>query len=121
MPYLSSMMKPIATLGILLASVFLLSQCSTGKIATTSNTTSTDEALLTVAQKTWNDCTLQQLQSGKDIYATKCTGCHAMKSITQRSETEWKGAIASMAPKAKLTPEETLNLTRYLLAARQLK
>lgn len=116
------MIKQFIFAGLLLAGAFLIEQCSTGKsTATSTSKNNTDEALLAKAKDSWSDCTLEQLQSGKNIYATKCTACHGMKSISNRSEEEWKGAITSMAPKAQLSPDETLNLTRYLLSARQLK
>jgi hypothetical protein len=114
------MKKSIILLSIFSAWMFLFNQCTTGKNQALSKQSQPEEMLLKVAQKTWKDCTAAQLESGKNIYTTKCTTCHAMKSISNRSEEAWREAISTMAPKARLLPEEIVNLTIYILSARQL-
>ena len=80
-----------------------------------------DDQLLRIANKRWPDATKASLTAGQVIYTTKCTQCHGIKSIQNRTEAEWIHEIDDMSPKAKLTPEEKETLSRYLLSARELK
>lgn len=80
-----------------------------------------DDQLLRIANKRWPAATKESLIAGQLIYTTKCTQCHGIKSIQNRTEAEWIHEIDDMSPKAKLTPEEKEILSRYLLSARELK
>ncbi len=109
------MRKTTLIIAILFGS-FTFYQC-TGPAAVISSPADKE---LAAAVKRWPDATKEQLTEGYTIYTTKCTKCHGDKGITSRSEAEWATAIASMAPKAKLTDVEKENLTRYVYTAREL-
>lgn len=113
------MMKKTILFTFALLSLVTLYRCSTPK-AVVSNTPESETALLDIAKKTWPNATAASLAQGKTIYTTKCNTCHGLKPIVGRSEESWKHEIKSMAPKAKLTAEETELLSQYLLSARQL-
>jgi hypothetical protein len=81
--------------------------------------TATDEQVLAVAQKRWAGTLQSELEEGKKIYTGPCTKCHELMLITKRSEKKWLHEIDEMAPKAKLTPEEKLKLTKYILSYRE--
>jgi cytochrome c5 len=120
--------KPLSILS-LCASVVLLAYCNTPKAVTKTVTPEVvkaapskeaDNALLESALKRWPGATMALLNHGKEIYNTKCNTCHALKEIGSLDEPHWNKAIAEMAPQARLTPDETGILTKYILSARDL-
>ncbi|MBI3235683.1 MAG: hypothetical protein HYZ42_16875 [Bacteroidetes bacterium] len=119
-------MKKIIILALALTAVFVISECSGPKEAITkapetkTESKASENALLDIAKKTWPNATVASLAEGQTIYTTKCNKCHGLYPIVGRSEESWKHEIKSMAPKARLTPEETELLSQYLLSARQL-
>lgn len=74
---------------------------------------------LLIAQKRWAGTSSEELEEGKTIYYTKCASCHSPKKITKYSEDQWKETINVMAPRAKLSVEEKINLTKYILSYRE--
>lgn len=83
------------------------------------STTATNETVLGIAQKKWAGTTQSDLDEGKKIYTTKCTKCHEEMKITPRSEKSWIHEIDEMSPKAELTADEKLKLTKYILSFRE--
>jgi hypothetical protein len=72
-----------------------------------------------VAQKRWPNTATDELTQGRNIYVTKCTECHKTFEITKFSEKKWLHEIDDMSPKAKLTPDEKLKLTKHILSYRE--
>lgn len=56
------------------------------------------------------------LASGRDIYLTQCTSCHAPESVAAHAG-KWPGIIREMAPKSRLTPGQEHAVLAYVLAA----
>lgn len=81
--------------------------------------TASNEVILAVAQKKWTGTTQADLDAGKAIYSSKCTKCHEEMKIVARSEKSWLHEIDDMSPKAELTAEEKLKLTKYILSFRE--
>lgn len=60
------------------------------------------------------------LTRGREIYLTACTRCHVAEPIDEFSAARWRDKILpDMTRKAKLDPQETSELTAYVLAARE--
>lgn len=72
-----------------------------------------------IAVVKWPNTAQSELDEGKLIYETKCNTCHGLKKIVTRSEKNWIHEIDDMSPKAKLTAEEKLKLTKYILSYRE--
>jgi mono/diheme cytochrome c family protein len=53
--------------------------------------------------------------TGQTVYETKCKQCHALKNTENFAAEKWPGIMKSMAPKAKLTEEETNQVTAYVM------
>jgi len=56
------------------------------------------------------------LASGRGIYLTQCTACHAPESVPAHAG-KWPGLIREMAPKSRLTAAEERAVLAYVLAA----
>jgi cytochrome c5 len=77
------------------------------------------EKQMQVAQNRWPNTTAEELKQGHTIFTTKCTECHKNYEITGFSEKKWLHEIDDMSPKAKLSPEEKLQLTKHILSYRE--
>lgn len=56
---------------------------------------------------------------GKGIYSAKCNKCHELKDPAIYTIAKWESILKVMAPKAKLTAEETANVTAYIKVSAQ--
>jgi len=74
---------------------------------------------LEVAEKRWPNTTAAEIQEGQNIYTGKCAECHMLYDVMEFGEKKWTREIEKMAPKAKLTPEEKLKLTKHILSYRE--
>jgi hypothetical protein len=102
----------------------IMAACSTTKTTTTTSNNelaNTDELALTYAKSRWSDVTKEQLEQGKFISENQCVKCHKQKPIPNYTEEHWDKAINKMAPKAKLTTEETTALKRYIFTQKGLE
>lgn len=97
---------------MILSGAFALAQCSSLPKAPT-------EVEFAVSQKKWTDVKMEDLTNGHSIYTTRCNTCHGLKKIGDYDETTWGKLIDAMAPKAKLTTEETEKLRKYIYSARE--
>lgn len=60
------------------------------------------------------------LSRGRNLYLTACAKCHVAEPIDEFSAARWRDKILpDMTRKAKLDPQETKELTAYVLAARE--
>jgi mono/diheme cytochrome c family protein len=95
-------------------SLFLLSSLLSGCTGALPAVTA-DTALL--AQTLWPDATQAQLEQGRSMYVARCGGCHALVPPARRSPDQWRSDVSEMAPKARLSQEESLAVLRYLVTA----
>lgn len=109
---------------ILIASILIIISCkSTQKSSsdlTNTVSSSVTQAQLDIAAKRWANTGMNELMEGEKIYKTKCTSCHANYPIADFSEKKWLHEIDDMSPKADLTAEEKLKLTKHILSFREL-
>ena len=74
---------------------------------------------LEIAEKRWPNTLVTEIQEGQNIYVTKCTECHGAYTIIKFSEKKWLHEIEEMSPKASLTSEEKLKLSKHILSYRE--
>ena len=55
------------------------------------------------------------VEAGKPLYDTKCTRCHGRKDPEGYTTGRWEGILRSMIPKAKLTDDESRQVTAYVM------
>lgn len=55
-------------------------------------------------------------EQGKTVYTAKCGRCHGLKNTANYTATSWENILQKMAPKAKLTEEETMQVHAYVIA-----
>jgi hypothetical protein len=113
-------------LNILFATAALLTfaYCKSTKTASSTSNPPTagftpQEKQIQVAQNRWPNTTAEELKNGHNIFVTKCVECHKNYEITGFSEKKWVHEIDDMSPKAKLSPEEKLQLTKHILSYRE--
>ncbi len=94
------------------ATSLLLASCQTDN----SNTAPPVSALSPAARA---NAAATTLQAGRQVFVTRCVECHLLQPIEKHSEARWHEIIATMAPRAKLTPAERIALETYLMAAKR--
>ena len=65
---------------------------------------------------TGNNISLADLQSGHQLYISKCGNCHYLYRPNKLSEEQWKKKIPEMAAKAKISSMEQGRILHYLVA-----
>ena len=78
-----------------------------------------DEKQMAVVQTRWPNTGKDDVILGHTIYTTKCNKCHENQVITDLTEKKWLHEIDDMSPKANLSPDEKLKLTKYILSYRE--
>jgi hypothetical protein len=113
-------MKKIIYVTTSFALVFL-AYCKTSQKATPVQATIfiPSQKQLDVVEKRWPNSSGEEVKEGQKIFVTKCTECHKAYEITGFTEKKWLREIDHMAPKAKLTEEEKLKLTKHILSYRE--
>lgn len=94
---------------------------STETSSATLNTKALTELQMEIVQTRWPNTMAEELITGHSIYEIKCTECHKAYRIEEFSEKKWLHEIDDMSPKAKLTADEKLKLTKYILSYRESK
>lgn len=92
-------MKKLFIMAILATAVFA---CSRKTVATASVPT--------------NDAHMALAEQGKTVYTAKCGKCHGLKNTANYTAASWETILQKMAPKAKLTEEETTQVHAYVMA-----
>ena len=92
---------------VILCLSFVVFACSH---KTTSTVTKTESAVKTESATVTN----MQYEEGKMVYETKCGTCHKLKNPARGNRTQWTKWIDRMAPKAKLTEAEKMQVTAYV-------
>jgi cytochrome c5 len=103
----------------LLAFAYCKSTKTAGSASNPSASFTPEEKQMQVAQNRWPNTTAQEIKEGNTIFVTKCTECHKNQQITGFSEKKWLHEIDDMSPKAKLSAEEKLKLTKHILSYRE--
>ena len=62
-----------------------------------------------------NDNNTEVIAAGRKIYITKCAKCHEAKPVENWNTTSWNNILKSMIPKARLTEEESKQVTAYVM------
>jgi mono/diheme cytochrome c family protein len=86
---------------------------TTSTPASSSSTASTTPADEPVKSKTAASATIE---AGHTIYTSKCGRCHGLKEVGNYTAERWVPILNSMAPKAKLTEDETAQVLAYVQA-----
>ena len=74
---------------------------------------------LEAANKRWPTTTVSEIQEGQAIYTGKCASCHMLYDIMEFGEKKWIHEIEKMSPKARLTEEEKLKMSKHILSFRE--
>ncbi|MFA6540093.1 MAG: hypothetical protein WCT99_00680 [Bacteroidota bacterium] len=69
---------------------------------------------MTIVNERWSNSSIDELFSGRNIYITKCSGCHGIKPPASYTANEWDTILVGMIPKAKLTSAEGDLVKKYL-------
>lgn len=59
---------------------------------------------------------LEQLESGKALYQSRCGGCHMLYTPDHLGPDKWPTMVESMSERSKLTPEQAESISQYLVA-----
>jgi cytochrome c5 len=59
---------------------------------------------------------IPSMDMGKTLYMSKCGTCHALKSAGDYTGAQWDNILKTMAPRAKLSGDETKQLQGYIKA-----
>ena len=103
-------MKKATTIITLALLVFA---CSRKTVDTSQTSTNTPEVTETAKAEAAAHAAL--VEQGKGIYTTKCSKCHATKTVTAYTATRWEGILKNMIPKAKLNEAEAQQVTAYVM------
>ena len=80
---------------------------------TTQQTTKTSAETSTVVANISKE---EMLKKGADLFNLRCGKCHDLPAPSEFTATDWKPIMERMAPKAKLTAEETNWVLAYVNA-----
>jgi mono/diheme cytochrome c family protein len=60
--------------------------------------------------------TLEDLSRGRSLYASKCSGCHALRDPVSLAPDDWRHELDEMQEKqgVRLAPQESRDILRYL-------
>lgn len=94
---------------------YIYSFCLIGVIIYSCKTQSTPSTPVT-PQSAGVAATTDAVKNGGELFTQRCGRCHALPSPSDHTATEWKPIIDAMAPKAKLTAEETNWVLAYVNA-----
>ena len=55
-------------------------------------------------------------ETGSSVYLSKCTKCHAAKTVSAYTFTQWETILKKMVPNAKLSNDEESQVVAYIRA-----
>lgn len=70
---------------------------------------------LTQAQQSWPGTQLQELETGRQLYLSRCGSCHRPFEPHQLSEAMWPEAVTEMREQAKLDDAQVSAITKYIV------
>jgi cytochrome c5 len=62
------------------------------------------------------DLTLADLETGRELYAERCSSCHQLQLPSAHSAAQWDDFVAQMGPRAALSTAEERAVLLYLQA-----
>ena len=65
------------------------------------------------AEKKWHTVNLDE---GRSLYVTNCSGCHSLHSPLEHTQTEWVKLFDEMASKAHMTQQDSVTVLAYLVS-----
>lgn len=75
-------------------------------------------AALEAARLVWPDTSAATLAEGRELFVSKCDGCHGHPDVVAIPLTRWPAILADMGPKASLDARQTESVLRFVTAAR---
>jgi mono/diheme cytochrome c family protein len=107
-------MKKILFVSLVAAAVV----ACTPKASPTATTTAPAEPKTAATPATAAPATASKasLEAGHTVYTAKCGRCHALKEVSNYTAERWVPIMKSMAPKARLSEEETTQVLAYVQA-----
>jgi hypothetical protein len=102
-----------------LSALLFFTYCKSTKTVAETKAVVVDEKQMAVVQTRWPNTLMDDVKQGQTIFTTKCNQCHANQVITDLSEKKWLHEIDDMSPKANLSAEEKLKLTKFILSYRE--
>lgn len=99
-------MKKLITIVMISMVVFACSHKTTSTVTKTEVVTATKTESATVSNA--------QYLEGKLVFETKCGKCHKLKDPARGNMVKWTKWIDRMAVKAKLTPEQKMQVTNFI-------
>lgn len=71
---------------------------------------------VTAAKAQDPSATLEDLSRGRSLYASKCSGCHALRDPVSLTTEGWRHELEEMQTKqgVRLAPQESKDILRYL-------
>lgn len=66
------------------------------------------------ASAKWPGTGMKELSEGRELYISKCSGCHSLKGPSNYTMDEWKVFLGKMKNKAKLNDTEHEKIWYYL-------
>jgi hypothetical protein len=70
----------------------------------------------TITDAQYSGISVDSLVIGRNLYINKCGKCHNLKQPERFTQKEWLSILPGMTKRAKTTNEETLILTKFVLA-----
>lgn len=83
--------------------------------SSTSSTSSSGTSSAPAPSSTAN-ASAAKIEAGHQVYNAKCGRCHGLKDPANYTAERWVPIMQSMAPKARLSEEETAQVTAYVQA-----
>lgn len=84
-----------------------------GKTETTEPTKTDIAKAEATAKKTGSEKPSDE-ETGKSVYATKCSSCHAAKNVSSYTFNQWEAILKRMVPNAKLSADEESQVVAYI-------
>jgi len=67
------------------------------------------------ASQRWPGTNSETLAQGRQLYISKCSGCHSVKVPSLYSEAQWDTLLRTMGTSAKLNKDEYDKILHYVL------
>lgn len=67
----------------------------------------------------WPGATAESLEAGRTLFIERCNDCHGSPDLRAVAADRWPGIMADMGRKSHLTPEQTEQVLRFVLVARE--
>lgn len=74
-------------------------------------------AQLRQARERWPELSQEELVEGRDLYVSRCSGCHNLRRPGEKPVAYWEHWMTEMSSKGQLPPEEASKVLRYLVGA----